>query len=377
MTTFSNSHIEPEKNRDPAEAGRDPQQLTAEGKPGAAYDLYSDTEATQTAGSRNDRVTEFQVNDHNTEPFNAPAPNEYESGTAKGGQGISSHSLTAELKEQDKLADEPDKKPSIGSTKRSLMIAISFLLLATAASAQSPVSCSTHGQSRQFCRAETQNGVLLLHDHSHGSCQYGSTWGFNPHGIYVSGGCNADFLVNGPSSQNGHGQDDHPGGNGSGQNGFESGNSDQHEHHLTLPAGTPIQVRLDQEVRAQNVQQGDAIPATLAHDLTIDGRTLAPAGTRVRLKVVEKNPNRPESLSIQLDSLRTDRERYRLATNTIHGQRESDGPHSGDNGGGGLGGLLNQLENGNRRGDLAAGSLFTFRLLSPSQPERLNPNEQH
>lgn len=103
MALASDTHIQPEKNRDPAEAGRDPEQLTAEGQPGTVYKLYEDTEEVQTAGDRNNRVTEIQVNDHNTEPFNAPAPNAYENGSAKGGQGISSHPLAEELAEQDKL----------------------------------------------------------------------------------------------------------------------------------------------------------------------------------------------------------------------------------------------------------------------------------
>jgi len=105
MDMSSKAHIEPEKNRDPAESGRDPKQLTVTGEPGEAYDLYVNTEEVQTAGSRNDRVTEFQVNDHNTEPFNAPAPNTYETGTAEGGQGISNHPLGKELEEQQKLTD--------------------------------------------------------------------------------------------------------------------------------------------------------------------------------------------------------------------------------------------------------------------------------
>ncbi len=103
MALLSDSHIEPEKNRDPAEAGRDPEQLTAEGKHGTAYDLYEDTKRSRTAGSRNDRVTEFSVNSHNTEPSNAPAANGYEDGSAVDGQGISNHSLSEELTEQEKL----------------------------------------------------------------------------------------------------------------------------------------------------------------------------------------------------------------------------------------------------------------------------------
>lgn len=103
MALRNDSHIQPEKNLDPAEAGRDPLQLTAEGKHGPAYDLYTETAEVQTGGDRNDRVTEFQVNDHNTEPSNALAPNAYEKGTATDGQGISNRPLREELGEQEKL----------------------------------------------------------------------------------------------------------------------------------------------------------------------------------------------------------------------------------------------------------------------------------
>jgi hypothetical protein len=106
MALRNDSHIQPEKNRDPVEAGRDPQQLTAEGEHGAAYDLYTETEEVQIGGDRNDRVTEFKVNGHNTEPSNAPAPNAYEKGTATGAQGISTHSLREELSEQEKLTED-------------------------------------------------------------------------------------------------------------------------------------------------------------------------------------------------------------------------------------------------------------------------------
>lgn len=74
MALRNDSHIEPEKNLDLAEAERDPLQLTAEGKHGAAYDLYTVTEEVQIGGDRNDRVTEFNVNDHNTESRMPPRP---------------------------------------------------------------------------------------------------------------------------------------------------------------------------------------------------------------------------------------------------------------------------------------------------------------
>ena len=74
MAIPSKSHIEPEKNRDPAEAGRDPQQLTAQREHGASYELYEEIETVQSAGDRNDGVTDSDVNEHNTEPVNAPAP---------------------------------------------------------------------------------------------------------------------------------------------------------------------------------------------------------------------------------------------------------------------------------------------------------------
>jgi hypothetical protein len=110
MASSSDSHIQPEKNRDPAEAGRDPEQLTAKGKHGTAYPLYEDTEEVQAGGARNDRVTEFSVNDHNTETSNAPAPNSYETSSAEEGQGISNHLLSEELTEQRRLTNDTEQK---------------------------------------------------------------------------------------------------------------------------------------------------------------------------------------------------------------------------------------------------------------------------
>ena len=105
MTTPSKPHTEPDKNRDPAEAGHDPQQLTAEGEPGRVYDLYKDTKTVESVGQRNDRVTGSNVNEHNTEPFNAPPPNAYEAGTATKGYGSTNQPLAEELEEQKKVLE--------------------------------------------------------------------------------------------------------------------------------------------------------------------------------------------------------------------------------------------------------------------------------
>lgn len=335
MSASSSSHIQPEKNRNPAEAESDPRQLKAEGE-----------------------------------------------------QGISNNSLGKGLTEQNNLT------AAVKKTCRMAVTAGSILFAATS-SAQSTVSCTTQGQTRQFCRAETQNGVLLQHDHSHGACHYGSTWGFNPRGIYVSGGCSADFLVNGPSSrdqhgygnqldQGGPGRDDHNnfgsspdgnnGNNGSGQ--YGSRDQDHQDRHLTLPPGTQIQVRLDHDVSPQDVKQGDAIPATLTQGLVANGTQIAPAGTRVRLRVTEDDPNRHDPLSVQLDSLRTDQAHYSFTSNAIHSDRDSQNAQSSNNDGNPLGAALNALESRGRSGGLSAGSVFTFRLLSPAHPESLNAHDR-
>ena len=67
-----------------------------------------------------------------------------------------------------------------------------------AASAQSMVQCESRDYQYQFCA--TPNGVTrarLLEQRSRASCVEGRSWGYDRRGIWVSGGCDGVFEVQG------------------------------------------------------------------------------------------------------------------------------------------------------------------------------------
>ncbi len=96
MAVQTTPHTQPEKNMDPAEAERDPNQLAAGGTPGTDAELYVDTEEAQTAGSRNERVTEFHGVKHNTEPFTAAPYAGSQPKPAPGAPGVSNPTVGEE-----------------------------------------------------------------------------------------------------------------------------------------------------------------------------------------------------------------------------------------------------------------------------------------
>ncbi len=59
---------------------------------------------------------------------------------------------------------------------------------------QSRITCSSNGR-RQVCPANTRNGVLLVRQTSSSPCIQGRTWGFDGRGIWVDGGCRAEFAL--------------------------------------------------------------------------------------------------------------------------------------------------------------------------------------
>jgi len=57
------------------------------------------------------------------------------------------------------------------------------------------VSCASNDGRRNYCSADTRDGVRLLHQNSDAQCRQGSTWGYDRRGIWVDRGCRADFEV--------------------------------------------------------------------------------------------------------------------------------------------------------------------------------------
>jgi uncharacterized protein (UPF0212 family) len=77
-----------------------------------------------------------------------------------------------------------------------LLLLVTSLLISAAASAQT-LTCSSDDMGRHFCRANTSNGVQMIHQRSGSPCTQGYSWGYDSGGIWVDHGCRADFSLGG------------------------------------------------------------------------------------------------------------------------------------------------------------------------------------
>jgi hypothetical protein len=57
------------------------------------------------------------------------------------------------------------------------------------------VRCESVNSRSTFCRVNTSDGVSIARQLSERACIEGYTWDYNDRGIWVSGGCRADFVV--------------------------------------------------------------------------------------------------------------------------------------------------------------------------------------
>jgi Protein of unknown function (DUF3011) len=57
------------------------------------------------------------------------------------------------------------------------------------------VYCASDNMSRNFCNADTRNGVRIIRQRSDSDCIYGRTWGYDRSRIWVDRGCRADFEI--------------------------------------------------------------------------------------------------------------------------------------------------------------------------------------
>ena len=58
------------------------------------------------------------------------------------------------------------------------------------------VSCGSHDYRQEFCPTSVRiTGASLVRQNSRTPCIQGQNWGFRPLGIWVNGGCDADFEI--------------------------------------------------------------------------------------------------------------------------------------------------------------------------------------
>jgi hypothetical protein len=57
------------------------------------------------------------------------------------------------------------------------------------------VYCASDNGGRNRCPVDTRGGVRLVRQRSGSPCSFGSTWGWDRHGVWVDRGCRADFEI--------------------------------------------------------------------------------------------------------------------------------------------------------------------------------------
>jgi hypothetical protein len=67
------------------------------------------------------------------------------------------------------------------------------------------VECSSREFRENYCPADTRGGVQLVRRLSRAPCDEGRTWGYDRRGIWVSGGCEAQFATGFQNRGYGHG----------------------------------------------------------------------------------------------------------------------------------------------------------------------------
>jgi hypothetical protein len=118
---------------------------------------------------------------------------------------------------------------------------------------------------------------------------------------------------------------------------------------ITVPANTPLTVRLDQSIATNRVTSGDPFSATVADPVVIDGHTVIPQGAPVRGRVVaDRKSGRLEGvaeLSLALESVEVDGNEYNLRTNTLARSGSNHNKRNAEiiGGGGAAGALLGAL----------------------------------
>src|SRR6266436_4224215 len=114
----------------------------------------------------------------------------------------------------------------------------------------------------------------------------------------------------------------------------------------SIPAGTAITVTIDQSISSKNAQAGQGVVATVAHDVTVDGKVVIPKGSHAKLVVSSVQASgrlsTPAKLWLRLKSVEVHGKTYTIATSssgkTMGGKGKRDAGFIG--GGAGAGAVI-------------------------------------
>ncbi|HEU5403957.1 MAG TPA: hypothetical protein VFU86_21565 [Terriglobales bacterium] len=99
---------------------------------------------------------------------------------------------------------------------------------------------------------------------------------------------------------------------------------------MSIPAGTNLSIRADQDIKAQDVSAGMTYQAEIAKDvMDPNGNVIIPRGAPAQLVVVDTNPNNNttngKDLSLALNSVNVNGRNYMVQSNTSRGANEKAG----------------------------------------------------
>jgi hypothetical protein len=128
----------------------------------------------------------------------------------------------------------------------------------------------------------------------------------------------------------------------------------------SIPTGTPITVTIDQSISSKNARAGQSVVATVAHDVSIDGKVAIPKGSHAKLVVSSVQASgrlsTPAKLWLRLKSVEVHGKTYTIATSssgkTMGGKGKRDAGFIG--GGAGAGALIGGLAGGGKGAAIGA-----------------------
>lgn len=123
---------------------------------------------------------------------------------------------------------------------------------------------------------------------------------------------------------------------------------------LTIPAGTRLRVRLDQDLGSKISQPGETFAATMADAVVVDGQTVIPRDARVEGTVIDAKAlghfKGGALLELRLERVRTNWGSYPVATSTMERAERGKGKRTGifAGGGGAFGAIVGGLAGGGK-----------------------------
>jgi hypothetical protein len=122
----------------------------------------------------------------------------------------------------------------------------------------------------------------------------------------------------------------------------------------SVPTGTAITVTIDQSISSKNAKAGQGVVATIAQDVTANGKVVIPKGAHAKLVVTSAQASgrlsTPAKLWLRLKSVEVRGKTYTIATSssgrTMGGKGKRDAGFIG--GGAGAGALIGGLAGGGK-----------------------------